>query len=156
MCARRTSLSIMICAPDALDREIRSRDHACMARTDLDKRALQKTYIKQWRKFRGLSQQQMAELLGISHTTFGRIERALSPYHQRFLEAVAEALECKVADLLMRDPSKPAAIWSIWDQLTEAQRAQAVAVLDAMMRTESPPPLPEAPPFKERRSSNSR
>lgn len=147
----------MICAPDALDPEFRSRDHVCMARTSLDKRALQqKTYIKQWRKFRGLSQQDMADLLDISHTTFGRIERGLSPYHQRFLEAVAEALQCKVADLLLRDPLKPEAIWSIWDQLTEPQQAQAVAMLDAMMRAGSPPPLPEAPPLKERRSSRSR
>lgn len=63
-------------------------------------------YIKQWREFRGLTQERVAERLGISPTTWGRIEKGDVPYNQDFLEEAAFALQCDIWDLLNRDPTK--------------------------------------------------
>lgn len=86
------------------------------------KRALRPNYIKQWREARGKTQAQLAEYMGISEGHLSRIERGEKEYMQSLLEAAAEYLETDAASLLMRNPQDPAAIWSIWDHASKAQR----------------------------------
>lgn len=99
------------------------------------KRPLKRPFIAEWRAERNLSQEvladRVAEILGTSFTatTLSRIENAKSPYSQRQLEAIAEALRCEAADLIMRDPSRTDAPWSIWEKLAPAQRDQALNYL---------------------------
>jgi len=100
------------------------------------KRPLQRPFIAEWRKHRNdISQEVLAarveELLGTSFTasTLSRIENAKSPYSQRQLEAVAEALRCTPADLIMRNPLDTEAPWSLWNGLEPAQRRQAIEML---------------------------
>lgn len=86
-----------------------------------------RTFIKQWRNQRGMTQEALAERVGekiggFTHASIGRIENGKQPYSQPILEAIAEALNVDVADLLMRDPSEPSAIWSIWDQAKPGER----------------------------------
>jgi transcriptional regulator with XRE-family HTH domain len=92
-------------------------------------------YIKEWRKFRKLTQDELAERVGITRTYLSKIENAKRKYDQRFLEAAADALECTIADLLVRDPSEPEGIWSVWEELEPFERAQAIEVLKALKRT---------------------
>jgi transcriptional regulator with XRE-family HTH domain len=61
-------------------------------------------YIKEWREFRGLTQERVSERLDVSPTTWGRIETNKVPYNQDFLEEAAEALNCEPWDLLNRNP----------------------------------------------------
>jgi transcriptional regulator with XRE-family HTH domain len=89
-------------------------------------------YIKQWRKHRGLTQEQLAERIGIARSYLTKIERGARRYDQPFLEAAAEALRCAPADLIMRDPTEPESIWSIWEQLSPPERVQAMAVIRAI------------------------
>lgn len=97
---------------------------------------IQKTYIRQWRQHRRLTQERLAERLGINHGTLSKIERGLRPYNQPLLEAITRELGLSSpADLIMRDPSDPEGIWSIWDTLTAPERVQAVAVLQAIRKT---------------------
>lgn len=57
---------------------------------------------------RGRSIRHLADVAGISHTTWSRIERGLIAADNRFtLAAIAEALECSVADITAR-PGAPA------------------------------------------------
>lgn len=72
-----------------------------------------KTFIKEWREYRGLSLRRLAdriELVGpddtLSHASIGRIENGQQPYSQPILEALAEALNVTVTDLLSKDPTK--------------------------------------------------
>lgn len=99
------------------------------------KRQFRRTYIRQWREFRGLTLEQLADRIGSTHATVSRVERALQPYSQAMLEAIAEALMTDPASLLMRDPSDQEAIWSIWDQAKPAERAQLVAIARALIKT---------------------
>src|SRR5262245_17274398 len=95
----------------------------------------QRIFLKEWRRHRGLTQEQLADRIGIDRTIVSKIENGKLDYHQAFLEAAAEALRCEPADLLVRDPTAPAAIWSIWDQLSENQKPQALAVIQALKNT---------------------
>lgn len=69
-------------------------------------RQLRRTYLREWRKYRHLTQEQAAERIGIDYSTLGRIERGLVPYSQGLLEAAALAYNCEPWDLLNADPFK--------------------------------------------------
>ena len=97
--------------------------------------AKQPHYIREWRKHRGLTQEQLAKRIGIGRSYLTKIERGVRRYDQPFLEAAAEALCCEPGDIITRAPTDPEGIWSIWDQLKPLERVRAVAVLKAMRLT---------------------
>ena len=92
-------------------------------------------YIREWRKHRGLTQEQLAERIGIARSYLTKIERGSRRYDQPFLEAAAEALRCEPGDIIMRDPTAADSIWSVWETLPPAQRLQALAVIKALRST---------------------
>lgn len=96
----------------------------------------QRHFIREWRKHRGLTQDQLAERVGISKPNLSRLENRKQDYTQSLLEALAEALQCEPADLIMRDPSAPEMPWSIWESLKPAQQRQAVELLKALKRAD--------------------
>lgn len=91
-------------------------------------------FIREWRKVRELTLEQLAERVGMTHGTLSRIERGKTAYTQPVLEAVAEALGTTPASLIMRDPTKPG-IWDIWEQIGPAERDQAIKVLEAFKKS---------------------
>lgn len=90
--------------------------------------AKQRHFIREWRKAKNLTQDQLAERIGITKSYLSKIENFKKRYDQPFLEAAAEVIGCEPADLIMRDPSDPEGIWSIWDTLAPTERAQVVAI----------------------------
>jgi len=93
------------------------------------------TFIRQWRIFRGYTQEQLGGMLDTSGSMISRIESGETPYTQDVLEALAEALRTDPASLLMRDPTNPEAMWSIWDQAKEAQRVMIEEVARTILKT---------------------
>lgn len=102
------------------------------------------TFIRQWRNHRHLSLVQVAERVSeitgksMTHATLSRIETGKIAYTQPVLEAIAIALACEPADLLMRNPEDKSAPWSILDQLKKADPAtvnRVVAVITALTKT---------------------
>ena len=93
-----------------------------MAPVAKPRRKLRRTFLREWREYRGLTQEQAVERLNISRALLSKIENAKSPYTQGFMEAAAEAYGCEVADLIMRDPNSP--VWSIYDTLQNLPRDQ--------------------------------
>lgn len=108
--------------------------------TPRKKPSRQSTFLKEWRKHRGLSLDKAIERLEfeleymISKGQLSRIERGEQPYGQDLLEALAAVYRCDVPDLLMRDPTAPDAIWSIWEQLKPVQRAQLVEIGETLKK----------------------
>ncbi len=99
-----------------------------------------RTFIRQWREFRGLTLEQLADrvgevLGGFTHASLSRIERGLQPYSQDILEAIANALQTDVASLLNRDPSDPEGIWSIWEQAKPGERKMIVELAKTVRKT---------------------
>lgn len=94
-----------------------------------------RTFIQAWRKFRGLTQEQLADRLSTTKANISRVESGTQGYTQDFLEACAEALGTDVASLLMRDPSHPDAIWSIWDKAKPGEKQMIVDIARTVLKT---------------------
>ncbi len=95
-----------------------------------------KTYLREWRRSKpGRTLDTVAAELHMSQPQLGRIERGDSPYNQDLLEALSELYGCTVADLLMRDPSDPTAIWSVWDNAKPGEKRLIAAAAEAIVRT---------------------
>lgn len=92
-------------------------------------------FIREWRKHRGFTQDQLADQIGITKSYLSKIESGKRRYDQPFLEAAAEVLRCEPADLIIRDPADPEGIWSIWDQLKPVQRDLVVEMAKTIKRT---------------------
>jgi transcriptional regulator with XRE-family HTH domain len=97
-------------------------------------RPRRRTFIKEWRKVRRLTQQQLADRLDMSKASFSRIEAGKQAYTQDFLEALAEELNTDPASLIMRDPTKEDALWSIWDQAKPGERRQILDIAKVLMK----------------------
>jgi transcriptional regulator with XRE-family HTH domain len=97
-------------------------------------------YIRQWREYRELSQEQLADRLEMSAAQLSRIETGKQGYTQDFLEACADALRTDVPSLLMRDPlredpSDPNSIWSLWDHAKPGERRLIVNIAKTVTKT---------------------
>jgi len=106
------------------------------APTPPGERVLQRTFIRQWRKKAGLSQTALGAVLGVSTATISQIENAETGYKQEYLEAIAEAVGCDPADLLVRSPDDPEPIWRLWDLASAPQRKQIIRVTRALLNPE--------------------
>lgn len=99
------------------------------------------TFIRQWRKYRdGMTQESLIDrldALGVSLSAgqLSRIESGKQEYRQDQLEAIAVVLRCEVADLLMRDPTDPDGLWSIYEGLSAVERRQVVEIAKTLKRT---------------------
>ena len=94
-----------------------------------------KTFIRQWRQHRGLTLERLAERIGMGAPHLSMLERGERSYTQETLEALAEALQTDVASLLMRDPTDPDAIWSVWDQAKPGQKRTIIELAKTIIRT---------------------
>jgi transcriptional regulator with XRE-family HTH domain len=92
-------------------------------------------FIRSWRKHRGYTLEQLAEMIGVTHGALSQLERGAINYTQPMLEALAEALACEPADLIMRDPASE--IWSIYDtleKLPKEDREQVERIVQTFRR----------------------
>lgn len=96
-----------------------------------------RSYIREWRLDRGLTLERLAERVGKTHATLSRIERGKQPYTQPLLEAIADALQTDPASLLMRNPSDPEGIWSVWEKATPVKRRQIIEIAKTLLKTAS-------------------
>jgi len=106
-------------------------------------RKFAKTYIREWRMYRGLSLRRLADRLEpgdndetLSHASIGRIENGQQPYSQPILEAIAHALNCSVTDLLGVDPNKEGEVVDLMRLINDSNRDQAIRVLKALTGTD--------------------
>ena len=99
------------------------------------KRARRRTYIREWREHRGLTQEQLAGRLETSVASISRIESGTQPYTQDTLEALADALQTDVASLLMRNPKDEEAIWSLWERAKPGERRMIEDIARTVTKT---------------------
>lgn len=85
-----------------------------------------KHFLRQWRKFRDYTLEHVAERVGMSHQNLGKIERGKVPYNEVLLDILAEIYRTDRGSLIMRDPTRKDAFWSIYDQLAPPERQRLV------------------------------
>lgn len=82
-------------------------------------------FLRQWRQYRKLTLEQLAEKVGTSKSYVSEIERGVVRYNQDTLESLAAALNCSPADLLSRDPTAPqdenAEIFDLWEHKLDVE-----------------------------------
>lgn len=94
----------------------------------------QPAFIKAWRDFRGLTQEQLAERVETTPATISRLENGKQPYSQELLECLADALRCRVADLIARPPDKTRDdLLTLLEAMDDERRAQAARILRALI-----------------------
>jgi transcriptional regulator with XRE-family HTH domain len=109
-------------------------------------------YLRAWREHRNLTLEQVAERItlrsqerrdavddltaprSMTHASLSRIERGRQPYNQPLLEILAAIYMTDVASLLIRDPSDPEGIWSLWDRIRQSDKQVALSVLEGFAR----------------------
>ena len=67
--------------------------------------------------------------------TLSRVERSEQPYSQPLLEALADALGCEPADLIMRPPDADQDIRLVWSQLSPETRNKALEIIKVLKAT---------------------
>jgi transcriptional regulator with XRE-family HTH domain len=92
------------------------------------------TFIRQWRKYRQLTQEQLCERIDMSTGNLSNIETGKQGYTQENLEEIADALDCEVVDLMMRDPSDTEGIWTLWERAKPADRTRILDLAHALVR----------------------
>ena len=91
-------------------------------------------FLREWRKHRGLTQETLAERMGVVRSYISHVENGKRRYDQYFLEAAADALQCTPADIIMRDPTRPGALWSIWDQIPAEKQAIVMDMVEGLIK----------------------
>lgn len=85
-------------------------------------RTRRRTFFREWRKFRGYTLEQAAELADMTAGNLSAMERGAQGYTQAGLEALAGAYNCDPGQLLTVDPTQGDAIWSIWERAKPGDR----------------------------------
>lgn len=107
---------------------------SAMPRRKASRSEYQPTFIRAWRNYRNLTQEQLAERVDATSATISRLENGKQPYSQELLEAIADSLRCEVADLITRPPHKPKdELLTLLDTLDDERRAQAARILRALI-----------------------
>ena len=92
-------------------------------------------FLKQWREYRNLTQEQLADRVGWSVGNVSQLERGLQGYSQEGLESLADALQCDPGQLLTVDPTGDDAIWSIWERAKPGEREMIVELAKTVLKT---------------------
>lgn len=95
-----------------------------------------RTFIRAWREYRKLSQEQMAGRVEMSRENYSRIENGKVPYNQDILEMAAVALNCSTSDLLERDPRIDDGVnelRSLLASASEPDRRRIIAVVKTLL-----------------------
>lgn len=95
-----------------------------------------KQFIREWRVHRGFTQERLADRMGIARSYVSHIEKGKRRYDQLFLEAAADALNCRPWDLIERPPDARDDIREVLDALSPDGRARALAVVQALKDSE--------------------
>lgn len=119
-----------------MERKFVRRETASMAKIarPAPKPERRRHFVKQWRKVKGLTQEQLAERIGVTPGAISQLEVGRTNYTQQMLEAIAAEFGIRPGDLLNVDPTREGAMWSIWESLDVPARNQVVEIARTFQR----------------------
>ena len=92
-------------------------------------------FLREWRVHRQLSQEALGDRVGMTQGMISQLEKGTTDFTGRHLRLLAEALNCSVRDLMFRRPGQEEDALSIYEDLPEREKAQAVEILKSLRRT---------------------
>ena len=105
------------------------------------KRPIPKNFIKQWRDYRGYTQEDVVDRLATMFeyettvASVSRYEKQKQPVDIDILNMFAEVLRTTPTALMSRPPNKEAGIEEVWSQVPEDDKPQALLVLKTFARS---------------------
>jgi transcriptional regulator with XRE-family HTH domain len=94
-------------------------------------------FFREWRLHRGLTQEELGALVGITTSSVSQIENGKHGFTDSTLEAFADALDCSPGDILMIDPrnaDSTKALWVAVDGLSLEKKNVIVSVVETMLK----------------------
>jgi transcriptional regulator with XRE-family HTH domain len=93
-------------------------------------------YLREWRKFRGMTQQELADALDTSKSVISDMERGELQLSPKWLRRIAPILKTQPGHILDYDPAQvDTDIIDIWSRIDATDRDQAVRVLRSFVKT---------------------
>lgn len=115
-----------------------SNDRFLLVAHDANMATEDRNYLRQWRKFRQLSQEQLAEKVGTTKSVISLLENEERPLSSKWLRKLGDALDTTPGRILDIDPNETGAeILDIWDSIKDVDRARAVRVLRSLTGTDN-------------------
>lgn len=93
-------------------------------------------FFREWRKFRGLTQERLAERVGMSVSSISQLETGKQGFTDETLRVWAAALNTTPGALLTVNPLDKSSPWSLWETLTPANQAHVRAVMEGLAAKE--------------------
>lgn len=99
-------------------------------------------YIREWRDFMRWTQEDLADMAHVSQSKIARIESGERKLKTEFLRDLARVFRVPQSALLEVDPStkdgaQTASMLLAWNELTEAQRADMLKMMQAIARSDN-------------------
>ena len=87
--------------------------------------------LRDWRKYRGLTQEQLAEGMETTKAVISDIERGYRRWNATHLSRAAEFLNCRPSDLLSTKPGEEtASVLEIWSRVPAHLKPLALKTLE--------------------------
>jgi len=99
-----------------------------------DEPLYERTFIREWREHRGISQIDLAKRVQMDRGNLSKLEAGKHPYNQRILEPIARELDVTVDTLITRRPSDPIPFAKSYLSATERERRQIDAAAEAILK----------------------
>lgn len=109
-----------------------------------------KHFLREWRKYRRLTQEELAERIDVTAGAISQLENGLINYTQPTLEALADALDCAPGDILSKDPRLPenrqdvAEMTALLADMPDTFRDRLIAMMREAAKVAAPQQAPQS------------
>lgn len=94
-----------------------------------------RTYFKEWREWKGWTQQELADRLETTTATVSRIENGARDWSKGYVEAFAHVIGCEnPADPITRAPDGPDPILKLLKSASPKKQAEALRIVEALLK----------------------
>jgi transcriptional regulator with XRE-family HTH domain len=87
-------------------------------------------FIREWMKAKGITQERLADRLGIAQGTVSKALKSMTILTEEYMVGIAQALDVDVADLF-RDPASPTRE-ELLRGLTDTEKLTVIRMIDAL------------------------
>jgi transcriptional regulator with XRE-family HTH domain len=91
-------------------------------------------YIREWRKMRGLTQEQLAERTTFTPGAISQLETGRTRYTQPILEELATALGVEPGDLISRHPLRDGRVVELFSRIPKDKQSLAIEMLSTFLK----------------------